>query len=326
MRFNLRIDNETIGKMNYSIINSKTILLNYPCDDPQNCTFYIADIPRGKYLFEVWGAEGGKNGGKGGYSQGIIEFDDLSTQIFIYIGAKGPYIEGEEDITNFSYNGGGAGSCGGTGRSTGAGGGGTDIRIGGQSFNHRVIVAGGGGGGNLRDSDVYYGGDSGGLEGKAGTKEQGADAPGGTQTDPGKGEEKYGGGSPYKTHDGLFGLGGYGTSAGTCGGGGGGWFGGAGGAPSYHSGGGGGSGYVLTSFSKKPENYYHKDSTQYYFSKATLSSSDQAFPSPYISDYEIGHLGSGAIKITILNPYTQNYCNLLYLRFALCNLISIFCC
>ena len=306
MRFNLRIDNETIGKMNYSIINSKTILLNYPCDDPQNCTFYIADIPRGKYLFEVWGAEGGKNGGKGGYSQGIIEFDDLSTQIFIYIGAKGPE-RVTTGLTQFAYNGGGAGiSSGQQGRSAGSGGGGTDIRIGGNTLNHRVIVGGGGGGGSTLNPDNYYGGNGGGIEGRIGTKYKGEFAPGGTQTGPGVGQEEYGGNSAGKTHSGLFGYGGYGTYLVTCGGGGGGWYGGADGGPGDHTGGGGGSGFVLdsNSVSITPDEYAHKTS-KYFFTKSFLSDGLQSIPSPGSTEYEIGHSGNGVVQITVLTLCTH---------------------
>ena len=81
MLFNLRLENETIAKLNYSLLNSKSILIYYPCDNQQNCTSYIADIPKGRYLFKVWGAEGGNFGGKGGYSEGILKLFDTFTKI-----------------------------------------------------------------------------------------------------------------------------------------------------------------------------------------------------------------------------------------------------
>ena len=101
----------------------------------------------GTYKFEVWGAQGGSgtDGGKGGYTAGIITIDK-AVNAYIYVGGKGNELTG-------GWNGGGRGGEGSfhqlseTMCSNGGGGGGsTDIRIGSKDVNHRIIVAGGGGG------------------------------------------------------------------------------------------------------------------------------------------------------------------------------------
>ena len=70
----------------------KSILLDYPCEDPTTCTYFTALLKPGIYAFETWGAEGGYNGGKGGYSFGTINLIK-KTRIYIFIVAKGTYYE-----------------------------------------------------------------------------------------------------------------------------------------------------------------------------------------------------------------------------------------
>ena len=252
----------------------------------------------------------------------MLTLTELS-RIEIYIGAKGPEIKQEEGTVPPGYNGGGSANSLDNEKSAGAGGGGTDVRIGGNTLLHRVIVAGGGSGGSFNSNRDSYGGAGGGVEGKIGLKNQGSDAYGGNQTSPGIGEAGYGTNETYKTHSGIFGYGGYSTSTqGTFTGGGGGWYGGAGGAPSYHSGGGGGSGYVLSENSYKPYQYPHNNS-KYYFTKTLLADGTQMIPIPSINEYEIGHSGNGAFKLTILYICTQKNPHFFY-HFHYLSLVTIF--
>lgn len=100
----------------------------------------------GKYLLEVWGANGGtfnssyEKGGTGGYSKGTVELDAGET-LYLYVGGKGSY---GTSTSNTATSGGGFNGGGNAGYRGGAGGGATDIRIGGTTLNHRLIVAGGG--------------------------------------------------------------------------------------------------------------------------------------------------------------------------------------
>ena len=60
----------------------------YPCQDSfSECTYYVT-LKSGSDIFETWGAEGGMEGGKGGYSRGIISFN-RNQRIFLFIGSKG---------------------------------------------------------------------------------------------------------------------------------------------------------------------------------------------------------------------------------------------
>ena len=303
MAVSFTLENQTAGVVKINA-DFKSYILDYPCEDQTNCTPYIVTFSPNKYKFELWGAEGGCNGGKGGYTTGTLRITHKTTMYF-YIGAKGPEITLKNDHTLPAYNGGGLAATGDVPRSAGSGGGSTDIRVQGNSIYHRILVAGAGGGGSER-LDVnykFYGGSGGGLAGKSST---GTDYPasGGTQTGPGEGNEEYGGPSNLVTHSGIFGYGGYGTSLGTHGGGGSGWFGGAGGAPNYHSGGGGGSGYVLSSNSHRPLNYEHNFSTQFYFSNAQTLDGDSSFRDCHTNKLVPGNTGNGCAKITVLLPFT----------------------
>ena len=116
----------------------------------------------GTYQIELWGAQGGgKCGGKGGYTSGIISFSKKTTG-YIYVGGQGSLTEG-------GYNGGGDGGKGtndpkGIPTPDGGGGGGsTDVRVKTNSIYSRIIVAGGGGG--ACGDDWSPGGNGGGLTG-----------------------------------------------------------------------------------------------------------------------------------------------------------------
>ncbi|MBO5523564.1 MAG: hypothetical protein J5986_07810, partial [Roseburia sp.] len=118
----------------------------------------------GWYYFEVWGAQGGKGygtaGGKGGYAAGWKRLAQ-GAKVYIRVGGRGgnttkvggskPADGGSENkgawLGSGGYNGGKAGAGYSNWWGVGAGGGSTDIRIGGTSKDYRVIAGGGGGGG-----------------------------------------------------------------------------------------------------------------------------------------------------------------------------------
>ena len=305
MAVSFKLENQSAGVVKINA-DFKSYILNYPCENQTICTPYIVTLSRNKYKFELWGAEGGCNGGKGGYTTGTLRIKE-DTIMYFYIGAKGPEITLKIDHTLPAYNGGGLAATGEIQRSAGSGGGGTDIRVQGNSMNHRILVAGAGGGGSeaLDVNLKFYGAAGGGLVGKTSTGTN-YPASGATQEGPGLGTEQYGGSSNYSTHSGIFGYGGYGTSLGSHGGGGGGWFGGAGGAPNAHSGGGGGSGYILTSESYHPLNYEHNFSTQFYFTNGKTLDGESPFRDCRTNKIVNGNTGNGCAKITVLLPFTFN--------------------
>ena len=101
-------------------------------------------VPKtGKYKLQVWGAAGGNNGtilgGAGGYSEGIANLT-VGETIYIYVGSKPTAKAG-----GFNGGGNGATNVNNAGSPSYGGGGATDMRIGTDSLNTRVIVAGGGG-------------------------------------------------------------------------------------------------------------------------------------------------------------------------------------
>lgn len=106
----------------------------------------------GYYLIELWGAQGGssytsetdatiKEGGKGTYVKGWYYLSQGET-VYLYIGCQGGNVS--DGNVSGGWNGGGLGHM--TGGGGGGGGGATDMRIGGTTLNHRVMVAAGGAG------------------------------------------------------------------------------------------------------------------------------------------------------------------------------------
>jgi len=154
------------------------------------------------------------------------------------------YVGGTTTTTTGGWNGGGNANANYSQYGRG-GGGGTDIRIGGTTFNDRVIVAGGGGGGGYNCSSNNRGGHGGDLIAENGWQCNNNNfnscvvGEGGTQTAGGLN------GSCCSQSDGNGQLGIGGNSASACwdygGGGGGGYYGGGGG---YYGGGGGGSSWT----------------------------------------------------------------------------------
>lgn len=84
-------------------------------------------LKSGTYTLEVWGAEGGTNGGKGGYAKGNISLS-AGEQLDLYVGGRGS----DESSTGITQAGGwnGGGSSYGTIYGSATGGGATDIRKG----------------------------------------------------------------------------------------------------------------------------------------------------------------------------------------------------
>ena len=150
----------------------------------------------------------------------------------------------------------------------------SDIRIGGNTYSDRVIVAGGGG----NASSLSTGGAGGGLVGgDASSNGAGYAGPGlgGTQSAGGTGGAGWSGGQGHH-HDGgqgQFGLGGDGSyetvREGPSGAGGAGWYGGGGGAGSYNkagsftAGGGGGSSYTSGLCTSVRHTQGYRDTTGY---------------------------------------------------------------
>ena len=219
-------------------------------------------LQAGSYSIECWGGDGGgttgtnanaavlKLGGKGGYARGTLTVSAVTTAS-VYVGGKGN-TEGINVPGGFN---GGGNSGGGTGPSgvCGSGGGASDVRVGGNAFSDRKIVAGGGGAAGYQECNGTAGAISGGHGGAliGGAPVAGAYpariGQGGTQTAGGAGgtDATYVAGNP-----GSFGLGGNGgivnVTSGNGAGGGGGWYGGGSGSNGYNcaGGGGGGSSYI----------------------------------------------------------------------------------
>ena len=278
-------------KMNNKIYDAGA---NAVMDFAYTGTAQAISLPRGKYIIECWGAQGGSYssyyGGAGGYSVGTITLTKNSTDLYIYVGGQ-PEATTSTGETPGGFNGGGKG-CSRTYNysSYGQGGGGaTDVRIEKNDLYARVIVAGGGGGSSSENSltTKYGGGTTGGSS---------ASGYGATQTAAGT--------------NGSFGQGGSATTSGTnynygSGGGGGGWYGGGGAYDSDSDSdgrwGGGGSGYVYTSSTAK--NYPNGcllNSTHYLTNAQTIAG-NTFFTSP-TGSAETGHTGSGFCRITNLNP------------------------
>jgi Secretion system C-terminal sorting domain/Ig-like domain CHU_C associated/Glycine rich protein len=179
-------------------------------------------IPAGvdSVILEAWGAQGNSNalsvaGGLGGYATGKLAVNAGDT-LWIFVGGGGAV------TTAGGYNGGGAGGNGGCAQAFGGGGGGaSDVRLGGTTFNDRVIVGAGGGGaagnrvggcgrGNGGGGGAGYYGGGGGAAWPGGTP--GANPTGGTQSAGGTGGvSTYTTAAPWNNGtNGALGLGGNG--------------------------------------------------------------------------------------------------------------------
>jgi hypothetical protein len=288
-------------KMNNKIYDAGA---NAVMDFAYTGTAQAISLPRGKYIIECWGAQGGYRsssdyGGKGGYSVGTLTLTQ-STDLYIYVGGAGnsstTRLSNNSSIYEGGFNGGGH-------RYDYKGGGGaTDVRIGKDSLYARIIVAGGGGSDGATNKKGMYGG---GLEGGSTTESCGSGGYGGTQTGNTWLTTTRSTNASYDTASCYagFGFGGNGNyaSSGYGGAGGGGWYGGSGSYPDGSGdddrGGGGGSGYVYTAETavNYPDGNYVNSS--YYLTNAQTIAGNQSFKSPDGTN-ETGHTGNGFCRIT----------------------------
>lgn len=277
-----------------------------------------ATLTPGRYKLECWGAQGGNsnqsngtygNGGKGGYSTGIL---NVSTNTTIYITVGG---QGQNGVFNTrtagGFNGGGDG-YGTNGSGVGGGGGGaSDISLMSPVFSHssyfinnirdtnsllsRIIVAGGGGSAGYDVSNnAANGGAGGGTTGQDGLSNRVYHGTGGKQTTFGTGGSSE---EPNRySVQAKFGCGASASnSTNVAPGGGGGWYGGG----LHCDSAGGGSGYVYTPTTASNYPSGCLLNSAYYLSNAQTIAGNQSFSSP-TGGTETGHSGNGYVRITKL--------------------------
>lgn len=309
--------NEAISKLETQISNSwshfehKFLIQNSPrIYKFDSIGIHLFQAPfDGDYKLEVWGAQGGSTyfrsksvqGGKGGYSIGIIHLKK-GTTLYINVGGQG----GKSITTCQSgagYNGGGAGyyhdSNGNENTAyVGGGGGSTDIRIIDNSLHSRVIVAGGGGAAGY-DQQENPGGLGGGTcgESKQTHKDLDRRSNGGTQIAGGHST------SQTEAESGSFGQGGNGIDTWVAGGGGG-WY---GGSACYCGDAAGGSGWIYTESTFKTWKEGNQTDSlkwllnpEYYLSDGITISGNKEIPSHDGKSQTIGNSGNGYAQITII--------------------------
>jgi len=264
------------------------------------CTTFIVPYSH-DYQLETWGAQGGRGGGRGGYSVGTV-YLNKGDVLYLCAGGSGD---------NGGFNGGGTSRAG-------YGGGASDVRIGTNSVYARILIAGGGGG---HGSDgCAFGGVGGGLNGggKNGQGSCGTNAGGGTQTQGGT----YGVTGGARGNIGKFAVGAVGPNSGGGyygGGGGGGFYGGGSGATAgWSSGGGGGSGFIYDEDSYTMVTDLLSEtfgggkwlvSEDYLLKNAQSLNGSESFPNTAHTGNETGHAGNGYIKVSI--PYQKSENNFL---------------
>lgn len=286
-----------------------------------------ATLTPGRYKLECWGAQGGNsnqsngtygNGGKGGYSTGIL---NVSTNTTIYITVGG---QGQNGVLNTrtagGFNGGGDGYGTNNFGVGGGGGGASDISLTSPVFSHssyfinnirdtnsllsRIIVAGGGGSAGYDVSNnAANGGAGGGTTGQDGLSNRVYHGTGGKQTTFGTGGSSE---EPNRySVQAKFGCGASASnSTDVAPGGGGGWYGGG----LHCDSAGGGSGYVYTPTTASNYPSGCLLNSAYYLSNAQTIAGNQSFPSP-TGGTETGHSGNGYVRITKLT-------NIIYLTHA----------
>lgn len=277
-----------------------------------------ATLTPGRYKLECWGAQGGNsnqsngtygNGGKGGYSTGIL---NVSTNTTIYITVGG---QGQNGVLNTrtagGFNGGGDGYGTNNFGVGGGGGGASDISLMSPVFSHssyfinnirdtnsllsRIIVAGGGGSAGYDVSNnAANGGAGGGTTGQDGLSNRVYHGTGGKQTTFGTGGSSE---EPNRySVQAKFGCGASASnSTDVAPGGGGGWYGGG----LHCDSAGGGSGYVYTPTTASNYPSGCLLNSAYYLSNAQTIAGNQSFSSP-TGGTETGHSGNGYVRITKL--------------------------
>jgi hypothetical protein len=310
---------------------------------------YKIALPRGNFLFELWGASGGRSlvsSSRGAYVSGQLSLCSPQT-FYAYVGEKGTLRN-----ASVTFNGGGGGRPpSGSSSYSCSGGGATDVRLIESEWNNfeslksRIIVAGGGGGEtkyiNGGNNNAVRGGHGGFLSGEDGSyskcngcgETSYTNAGGGKQQKGGEG----GGGNTVWGNSGEFGVGGTAKLSrgewGSSGGGGGYFGGGAGGVHTHKLGTGAGgssfvSGYsgcsaVSSSYSSTNEvfsGYIHYSGIM--FHNIIFKDGNETFASPTGSmnwDYI-----DGAIKITFLDTHFICECNNRYTRVNLYRSILLF--
>ena len=156
----ISIKDPTKGTTKENIQTRKSVLLEYPCDNPHVCTPYVVSLHKGVYRFECWGSKGGQwvhgthksTPGLGSYTAGTL-FLSKATTFYVYIGNTGFFNAVKETRATTSAVSGGA----------------TDVRLNysenwwdDYSLISRIMVSAGGGGAEWADS---VGGNGGCLEG-----------------------------------------------------------------------------------------------------------------------------------------------------------------
>ena len=277
-----------------------------------------ATLTPGRYKLECWGAQGGNsnqsngtygNGGKGGYSTGIL---NVSTNTTIYITVGG---QGQNGVLNTrtagGFNGGGDGYGTNNSGVGGGGGGASDISLTSPVFSHssyfinnirdtnsllsRIIVAGGGGSAGYDVSNnAANGGAGGGTTGQDGLSNRVYHGTGGKQTTFGTGGSSE---EPNRySVQAKFGCGASASnSTDVAPGGDGGWYGGG----LHCDSAGGGSGYVYTPTTASNYPSGCLLNSAYYLSNAQTIAGNQSFSSP-TGGTETGHSGNGYVRITKL--------------------------
>lgn len=294
--------------------NSNSAVMNFDYTG----SVQTATLTPGRYKLECWGAQGGNsnqsngtygNGGKGGYSTGIL---NVSTNTTIYITVGG---QGQNGVLNTrtagGFNGGGDGYGTNNSGVGGGGGGASDISLTSPVFSHssyfinnirdtnsllsRIIVAGGGGSAGYDVSNnAANGGAGGGTTGQDGLSNRVYHGTGGKQTTFGTGGSSE---EPNRySVQAKFGCGASASnSTDVAPGGGGGWYGGG----LHCDSAGGGSGYVYTPTTASNYPSGCLLNSAYYLSNAQTIAGNQSFPSP-TGGTETGHSGNGYVRITKL--------------------------
>lgn len=286
-------------------------------------------VPKtGNYKIELWGAQGGNNGGKGAYTSGIINLSK-EQQIYVYVGGAGSKNSaGKAEEVPGGYNGGGLNygqEC--CSRVFGSGGGATDIRLVKGTWNNfdslksRIMVASGGGGTFSDASTSGKGGAGGTINGVDATGDHAdwCNGLGATQTKGGSISENTGkycttGDQVGYTDPGLvtgkFGMGGtHGTEGNNSTGGGSGYYGGsssghiasAGGGSSFIS---GHTGCDAINETSTESNIIHTGQPNHYsglvFKETNMFAGNESMPTHDGQSTMIGNSGSGYAKITYL--------------------------
>lgn len=293
------------------------IEVGYMLNAPYSGKSISMTLPKGRYILECWGAQGGYRnnenfGGKGGYSRGTITLSE-PTRFYIYAGGSGNSVSTSDGVHPGGFNGGGK-------RAYNPGGGGaSDIRIGSDSLYARVIVAGGGGSdGGTNNYGGYGGGNTGETKSGSGSNFSGYGTGGfgGTANGNSSGSGNWLASSQSASaayqqdcYSG-FGFGGNGVYANTGygGAGGGGWYGGTGTVPDSSGdddkGGGGGSGYIYISDTAGIYPSGCLLDSSMYLDEATTIAGNKPFESPS-GVQETGHSGDGYVRISVLDIESQ---------------------